>query len=349
MKKTLNKPKLSICITTRNRGDLITETLESIVDQIENDVEVVVVDGASTDNTGTILKRYADRYLFFRYIGEDDNSGLDSGYDSSVVNSKGDYCWVMTDDDLLAPGAVRRVLSEIKKNYDLIIVNIECFNTDMSIDLKQKLFNFDQDIVYGKEEAGKLFTELGIGLSFIGSVVIKRSLWLNIDRSPYFGTEFVHVGVIFENNFIENALLISDPYILYRSGNSAWTERSFQIWYNKWPKLIWSFSKFSDQEKAAVVMRQPWFRLRSLLRSRAMGQYSRKLYYQYIATEKITANNVAAYLISIFPSKLVNFSYVFLWSLFRRSELYSLFNLLQCPSSSTASRIFARALGINVL
>ncbi|MBS0570647.1 MAG: glycosyltransferase, partial [Proteobacteria bacterium] len=46
--------KLSLCIATRNRGDFIGETLQSIAvqcDKYREDVEIVVLDGASTDNT----------------------------------------------------------------------------------------------------------------------------------------------------------------------------------------------------------------------------------------------------------------------------------------------------------
>lgn len=347
--KKMDKPKLSICIATKNRGNLISQTLDSIICQIEDEVEVVVLDGASTDNTCEILKSYSNRYPFIHYIREEENSGLDSGYDKAVVNSNGDYCWVMTDDDLLVPGAINRVLSKMKNNYDLIVVNIACFSTDLSKDLNQKLFRVNEDKVYKVGDSENIFVELATGLSFIGCVVIKRSLWLSKDRSPFFGTEFVHVGVIFENNFIENAILISQPFILYRSGNSAWTERSFEIWYHKWPKLIWSFSKFSINAKQKIVLREPWLRLRSLLRSRAMGEYSSILFYRFISSKTITNNNLAAYFISVIPSKMLNICYVISWSLFKRSESYTLFNLLTSPSSSIGSRALARVLGINVL
>jgi len=52
------QPRLSICIATRNRADFISETLDSIVGQIETGVEIVIVDGASSDETPKVLGRY---------------------------------------------------------------------------------------------------------------------------------------------------------------------------------------------------------------------------------------------------------------------------------------------------
>jgi abequosyltransferase len=47
---------LSICIATYNRGGYIGETLDTIIPQLDNDVELLVVDGASTDNTKDVVR-----------------------------------------------------------------------------------------------------------------------------------------------------------------------------------------------------------------------------------------------------------------------------------------------------
>lgn len=51
-------PKLSICIATYNRGKFIGETLDSILVQMEPGVELLVVDGASPDNTPEVMAQY---------------------------------------------------------------------------------------------------------------------------------------------------------------------------------------------------------------------------------------------------------------------------------------------------
>ena len=54
----MTKPRLSVCVATYNRAEYIGETLESIIPQLTDEVEIVVVDGASTDGTSTVVKGY---------------------------------------------------------------------------------------------------------------------------------------------------------------------------------------------------------------------------------------------------------------------------------------------------
>ena len=47
--------KLSFCIPTRNRADIICNTLDSIIEQSNDQIEIIVVDGASQDNTENVI------------------------------------------------------------------------------------------------------------------------------------------------------------------------------------------------------------------------------------------------------------------------------------------------------
>ena len=55
-------PKLSVCIPVYNFGSFLGQTLDSILLQLTNDVEVLVVDGASTDNTSQTMVQWMARY-----------------------------------------------------------------------------------------------------------------------------------------------------------------------------------------------------------------------------------------------------------------------------------------------
>jgi abequosyltransferase len=58
----MNGIRLSICIPTYNFGEFIGETLKSVTDQARNGVEIIVVDGASTDNTAEIVRDFQRRF-----------------------------------------------------------------------------------------------------------------------------------------------------------------------------------------------------------------------------------------------------------------------------------------------
>ncbi len=82
--RTQVRIKLSICVATFNRGGFIAETLDSIVTQMHPEVELVVVDGASTDDTFERMSEFGLRYPFVRYFRETSNSGVDQDFDKAV-------------------------------------------------------------------------------------------------------------------------------------------------------------------------------------------------------------------------------------------------------------------------
>jgi abequosyltransferase len=341
-------PILSICIATYNRGNFIGDTLESILSQMDERVEIVVVDGASPDNTPQVLAPLLERHRNLRYYREATNSGVDCDYDKAVAYASGDYCWLMPDDDLVMPGAISRVLNGIKQSYELIVVNSEIWNADFSKSLDTRMLKISLDKAYDIGEGEKVFVDLATCLSFIGSVVIKRSVWLERDRRPYYGTLYVHIGVIFQHPTIERVAVISDPLIKIRYGNSMWSPRSFEVLYFKWPRLIWSFPQFTAAAKRQIIWREPWHRCRSLLKSRAIGEYSHSEFRKYLFGRPLDWHLVLAYLISVFPAKLANMLWVLYYSIFQRSALFTLFDLLRSPHASFVSRSLAKVLCIRI-
>jgi len=123
--------------------------------------------------------------------------------------------------------------------HKLIIVNSEVRSKDLSTLIQDQILVHGSDGEYGYSERGKFFILAAKYLSFIGCVIIKRSSWLSRDRASYYGTLFVHVGVIFQSPPIKRIRVIEKPLITIRYSNAMWTARSFDIWMLKWPNLIW--------------------------------------------------------------------------------------------------------------
>lgn len=102
--------KLSIVIPSYNQARFIGETLASLVNQRDidpEDLEIIVIDGGSTDETMTIIQRYADRLAYV--VSEPDRGqthALIKGFQRSTGTLQGWLC----SDDLLEPTTVREVL-----------------------------------------------------------------------------------------------------------------------------------------------------------------------------------------------------------------------------------------------
>jgi abequosyltransferase len=315
------RPLLSICIATLNRAAFIGETLQSILSQSTDQVEVVVVDGASTDGTDAIIREFQKQWPNLRYCRLSKNGGVDQDYCTAVQTATGRYCWLMSDDDVLKAGAIAAVITALGNDYELIVVNAEVRNFDLSKLVEPRRLKFSVDRTYAPQDMDKLFIDIGDYLTFIGCVVIKRSVWLEREREPYFGSNFIHVGVIFQHAMRTPVLVIAMPYIVIRYGNATWTAREFEIWLHKWPSLVNSLPGLSE-----IARRRGNFgawRLKTLLYFRAKGSYSIKEYRRWLSPTALPRNKkLAARLIALLPGPLVNALGVFYYSsIYRRSPL----------------------------
>lgn len=335
-------PRLSICIATFNRGSFIVQTLDSILGQMTAAVELIVVDGASPDNTEAVMHAYCARYPEVRYVRERVNSGIDRDYDKAVGYATGEYCWLMTDDDLLVPGAVAQVMAAFGVENDLVVVNARVLNADLSEELTPKLMKIERDRSYGPEAAEVLFSDTAAYLSFIGGVVIRRSVWAARKREPYYGTLFIHFGAIFQDPPVSRAYVIAAPLILIRYGNAMWTARGFEIWMFKWCELVWSMTHFSASARQGVTARAPWREARQLLRYRATGAYSLAVYRSLLARQGSLTDRLRSYWVAKLPGPAVNALFQAYLRMQRRPDRMLGYDLLRSPHASWLTRALFR-------
>jgi abequosyltransferase len=325
--------QLSICIATFNRGGFISDTLNSIAPQLRDGVELVVVDGASTDDTAQRVTDFQARWPNVRYYRESQNSGVDCDFDKAVGYAGGEYVWLMTDDDLMLPGAVSRVCAALDARHELIVVNSQVRNADLSKILNERLIDIRTDRDYTSAAQEQCFIDIARGLTFIGSVVIRRDVWLARERVAYYGSLFIHVGVIFQSPPLERIRFVSAPLLQVRYGLGMWTPRSFEVWMYKWPSLIWSFGAYADAAKATITRREPWRSPMKLFHFRSKYGYSVAEYRKYFA--HIDGwYRMCAFVIGIFPAALANvlsIAYVAVRGTENRIPLYDLVNAQRWP------------------
>ncbi len=278
----MSGPLLSVCIATFNRSRFLPATLDNICAQLTEETELVLVDGASTDDTAAIGAEYARRNPRVRFQRQEANGGVDRDFAAAVELAGGRYCWLFSDDDMLKPGAIARVLGHLHEGHGLIIANAEVRNADLSGVLEANRAGIHEDRVYAVGEDDRLYADTAKYLSFIGGVIIERALWMERPKERYFGSEFIHFGVIFQADLPASTLVLGDPLVEIRYGNAMWTARGFEIWMFRWPALVWSMPR-SEGAKRTVVSRQRWRNPVLLLGHRAIGAYSMEEYKRLIA------------------------------------------------------------------
>jgi glycosyltransferase involved in cell wall biosynthesis len=96
-------PRISIVVPTFNQGHFIEETLRSLIDQNYPDLEIIVMDGGSTDATRDILARYADHLAYYRSAPD---GGQSAAINAGFSYASGDILGWLNSDDLLAKDAL---------------------------------------------------------------------------------------------------------------------------------------------------------------------------------------------------------------------------------------------------
>ena len=114
--------EISIIIATYNASKTLSKCLDSIVPQLTDECELVIVDGGSKDNTNDIIIEYCDKLSI--HISEPDN-GIYDAWNKGVKLSSGRWVMFIGADDILLPGAIAsylRFILSVKdiENYDYV-------------------------------------------------------------------------------------------------------------------------------------------------------------------------------------------------------------------------------------
>ena len=105
--------QVSIIIATYNAGKVLQSCLDSIIPQLNADVELLIIDGLSKDNTMSIIKNNS-RYISY-YISEKDN-GVYDAWNKGINSAKGEWIMFIGADDILLPHSIEKYLHFITEN-----------------------------------------------------------------------------------------------------------------------------------------------------------------------------------------------------------------------------------------
>ena len=108
-----SQPLVSICIPCFNNEEFIADTLESVLNQVFADFELLVVDDKSTDKTLAVIERYDDRRI--RLIRNEQNLGLVRNWKKTLSYVQGKYVKLLCGDDLLHPECLARQVAVLEE------------------------------------------------------------------------------------------------------------------------------------------------------------------------------------------------------------------------------------------
>ena len=234
--------KLTIAVPTYNRADVISQSLDSIINQKNNQVEIIVCDNASTAKTSEILQSYINKYGI-KYYRSEKNGGMDFNFLNCLKYAQGEYVLLLSDDEILLPGAVLKIIELIDNNKpDYINLNSAIFlknvneineNSKPRIELKEEtdLISTDKD---------KYMSYLGVFLTYLSATIIKRENYLKIlNPEKYYGTYFMHAHIVLDTleGDDKKVIITKTPLVAARIDNSGGFNL-YEVWVREYKKLL---------------------------------------------------------------------------------------------------------------
>jgi len=230
----MQKYLLAVCIPTYNRSKYLKWLLENISLELEkynnfNDIQIIIVDGHSDDETEEMVKTFkmGCKLIYYR---RQVRVSIDKDIIKCVQLSDAEYCWLFSDDDRFTDGAINYLLGVLRKEKDLS----GCFCNRVPFD-----FKLERKVAEASEWPGKIFKKdrlfvekneciknIGMDYGFLSSQVINRSVWQkavgNKDYGDLYKSYYLMVHIIFKM-MNENCrwLYIHRPLLMQRTGNDT--------------------------------------------------------------------------------------------------------------------------------
>src|SRR5215472_2424301 len=217
------KPLLTIAIPTYNRAWCLRELLPLLIDQVKNEprIELIISDNASPDDTPSVVQDFVARGLPVRYIRNTQNIGPDANFLQCFEQARGKYVWLFSDDDLIIPGALTKILNYCEAaEYDLIWVSSYSFGAAH----QPRPAGPGNDAIE-ISDANAYAKRVHIFFTFISGNIINKDRLLAAhatDFASLVGTNFVQLGWAYAalNGFVRG-LYIREKLIAVRANNTG--------------------------------------------------------------------------------------------------------------------------------
>lgn len=252
--------RLSFCIPTYNRSALLEQALAVLLDQWHTDltpaqrgqVEIAISDNCSPDETPTVVQKIAADYPHLRltYFRQPENRGGDANILHAMQMGRGEFVYLLSDDDLLLPGAVAKLfaLMEIYPNADGFFLNTKSFVTD-PLEPSAPNFLLQEDTSLAGKDASLCF--YGTWITFISALAFRRTLIAGKRYDTRIGTFLVQSYFYLDALAAAQSIVITrEPFLAVRDNNTG-GYNFFEIFVTHFAELM-AYAKGQGYSRVSV-------------------------------------------------------------------------------------------------
>lgn len=111
-----NSPFVSIICLCYNQANYVVESLTSVLQQTYEQIEIIIVDDASTDDSTSVIEKFIARHPCIQFIHNETNIGNCASFNKALVHAKGEYIIDLAADDILLPDRVTQGVKSFKQH-----------------------------------------------------------------------------------------------------------------------------------------------------------------------------------------------------------------------------------------
>lgn len=250
-KQNKEVPVLSICIPTYNRSCYLNTCLASILPEVKKSsyqIEVLIADNCSTDDTEDIIRKYQDEYDF-NYVTHPENIGPDLNFAKCVSIAKGKYVWLFGDDEILYPGILEKIVDVLAVNdFGGLFLKAHGYDEEPAILIDYSGYHELDLKIY--EDSLLFMKEININVTFITSNIFNKSLLeKNFDFNRFVGTNLVQTGWTVSSIFRANSNAILDDLAFAAKQNNSGNFKYVTVFVEKFNLIL------NDLAKAGIDSR----------------------------------------------------------------------------------------------
>jgi glycosyltransferase involved in cell wall biosynthesis len=255
----MSKLKVVFCVLTYNRAEYLRQSLCAMVAQTYKDIEIIVSDNASTDNTADVVKSFNDDRI--RHIVRESNLGDNGNYLKVIHETEADFLFITHDDDIADLNYIERIMKEFNENKEIVAVgsNVRIIDylgnvTEDSLYLQFKDRSFDKN-TYLLEylNTGLWIPPSTLGIRWNEQVKNVMTLLKKDEVQKIGGNADVYLCCLL--NTLGGIMIIADPLASYREhGNQMSMKDNFKKGTSLLLKALRKlYAKINNKKMISVV------------------------------------------------------------------------------------------------
>ena len=210
-------PLVSVICLAFNHEKFVVETLESVIQQKYQPIELIIVDDCSLDATKSEIKNWLTAHPEVQFIANEINIGNTKSFNNALKFANGEYILDLAADDLLLPNGIQFQVEAFQKstfkNLGVVYGNAEIINEDGSFDCYYFPVNENKKVISKRNIGDIYYSVLSTGASICSvSALIKKSVFDSLggyyETLAYEDLDFwIRASRTYEFDFIDEVLV----------------------------------------------------------------------------------------------------------------------------------------------